>query len=359
METVETQTTLRDTLSAAFDEHSEPRQSTIGAEVTQATEAEERAQRARDEAGRFAKEDKANKLETVAAPQVPPSAGAATPASSPVPRAVAPVQRPSSWKKDYWADYDKIAAENPKLAEYLNQREREFATGVSAYKSEAENARQLNEAIAPFLPNLQKHNLEPTQWIRALGNAHERLALGSPQEKVQTFATLMNQYGVNPQHLFQMLSGQQPQFSAQPMAAQQQPDIERIVEAKLTEKEINSEYQRFLSEAPEKYPHFDAVKETMAGLLQAELAQDYKSAYEAAIRHPRHADIFNAVQEQEREANAAAEREKLQAATNSAKRRQVSMPSATPSASKAKTNGTNSLRDTLSEAFDNVTSSRV
>lgn len=353
MENAETQDTLRDTITAAV-ESVETSAAPVAAPDTP-TDTAAKEQRARDEAGRFAKDAPSNAPVPKAATPATPSTGATPETTTPV--VAAPV-RPSSWKKDYWADYDKIATENPKLADYLNQREREFASGVSAYKAEAENARQLNEAIAPFLPNLQRHGMEPTQWIRALGSAHEQLALGSPAQKVQTFATLMNQYGVDPQHLFQMLSGQQPNIPQQ-QPAYQPPDIERIVEAKLTQKEVNNEYQRFIAEAPEKYPHFEAVKETMAGLLQAELAQDYASAYHAAIRHPRHADIFEAQQTAEREKNAAAEREKSQAAVKSAKARAVSTPSSTPSGAAGKPNGRIGLRDGLSEAFDSVMSNRV
>jgi hypothetical protein len=351
MENEQTQDTLRDTLGAAFEAAEEK-----ATETVIATPADDSAaQRARDEAGRFAKQEQVAQADAKAAPQANPSAGQ-TPVPSQSPAVAAPT-RPSSWKKDYWADYDKIATENPKLADYLNQREREYATGVSTYKAEAENARQINDAIAPFLPNLQKHGMEPTQWIRALGSAHEQLALGTPQQKVQTFAALLNQYGVDPQHLFQIMSGQQPNFPQQP--AYQPPDIERIVEAKLTQKEVNNEYQRFVSEAPEKYPHFEAVKETMAGLLQAELAQDYASAYEAAIRHPRHADIWEAQQTAQREANVAAEREKSQATVRSARSKAISTPSSTPSGAIAKVNGKQGLRDTLSEVFDSTMSSRV
>lgn len=356
MENVESQDTLRDTLNASFDAVTE---AATPVEKTGEKHDEEAAQRARDEAGRFAKQEPATQsaVEPKAAPQADIKAGVA-PATSQAPAVAAPV-RPSSWKKDYWADYDKIAAENPKLADYLNQREREFATGVSTYKAEAENARQLNEAIAPYAPLLQQHGVQAPALIGNLLEAHRQLALGSPMEKLQKFATLMNQYGVDPQNLFQVLSGQQPNLPQQTAPMIQPPDIEKIVEAKLTQKEINNEYQRFLSEAPEKYPHFEAVKETMAGLLQAELAQDYASAYEAAIRHPRHADIFDAMQTAQREQAAAAEREKAQMAVKSARSKTISMPSSTPSAPVAKVNGKQGLRDQLSEAFDSITTSRV
>lgn len=324
------QATLRDTLEASFD-----------AVAEQPDTAEEKEQRARDEAGRFAKAEEAK----IAAP---PASSSPAPAVPPAPEVAAPKPRPSSWKKDFDPHWEKF---DPTVQDYILQREREYANGVSTYKSEAENARQLNEAIAPFLPNLQKHGMEPTQWIKALGTAHEALALGSPQQKVQTFATLLNQYGVDPQHLFQMLSGQQPQFQ-QPQNIPP-PDIERIVEEKLTQKEVNQEYQRFIAEAKEKYPHFEAVKETMAGLLQAELAQDYKSAYEAALRHPRHADIFEAIQKQEREQMEAQAKAEAAAKVSSARGRAVSVKSSTPSGTTT-TSANKSLRESLMDSFDQV-----
>jgi len=125
----------------------------------------------------------------------------------------------SNLKASIQARSKKRDVSQSQLAEYIQQRESEYARGVSTYKHEADAARQLNEAIAPFMPNLQKHGMEPTQWIRNLGTAHERLALGSPQDKIQTAAQLIRDYGIDPQGLFQMLSNPQQQ-APQPQAHQ-------------------------------------------------------------------------------------------------------------------------------------------
>ena len=364
MDTAVAAETLRDTVSNAFDTVEAAAQpSQIGSDAppeSKIESAEVTAQRARDEAGRFAKEA----ADKVAAPQAqkPDATLSSGDPAQTAPAVAAPViPRPASWKKDYDAHWTGLA---PELKAYIRQREQEYQSGVSTYKSEAENAKALQEAIAPFLPNLQRHNLEPTQWIRNLGAAHERLALGSQAEKTQTFASLMQQYGVDPNHLVQVLSGQQPQYTPQQMQpqyqpAQQAPDIEKLIEAKLAQKEVNQEYQRFVSEAPEKYPHFEEVKDTMAGLLQAELAQDYKSAYDAALRHPRHAEIWDAMQSQQREQTEAAEKAKVQAAVTSARSRTVSVRSTTPSGSATTVNGAKSLRDMISESYDSTMSNRV
>ena len=372
MENAEPAATLRDTVSAAFDAVESAPPSQVGAEAPSPSQLgsetqEQKDQRARDEAGRFTKAEAAKPdADKVAAPQVPKpanatlSSGAAAP---PAPAVAAPTEppRPQSWKKDYdahWATLD------PALKAYIHQREREYQGGVSTYKAEAENARALNEALAPYAPLMQQHGIEAPALVRNLVAAHERLALGSQQDKVQMGVKLIQDYGIDPQALFQVLSGQQPvyqQAQQQPVYRPQiqEPDIDKLLDAKLMQKEIQNEYQRFLSEAPEKYPHHETVKDTMAGLLQSGLAQDYVSAYEAALRLPKHADIWNAMQEQQRAQAEAAAREKTQATVNGARAKAVSARPATPSGSVSTAKANTSLRDSLSEAFDTVTSSRV
>src|SRR5512143_4112152 len=109
--------------------------------------AEAKADRLRDEAGRFAKAE-----EKPAEPAPQQSASVAPEVTNTPPR-------PSTWKKEYWPLYDKLATgqaltpeEARKLADYTNQRENEFKGGVSTYKAEADKAREINDAIAPFLP---------------------------------------------------------------------------------------------------------------------------------------------------------------------------------------------------------------
>lgn len=364
METAEAAPTARDSISAAFDAVEAAQPSQVGAEAPAPSKVAEETQqqkddRARDEAGRFAKTES-----KVAAPQAQkPNAILSPGTASPVPAAAAPtptdIPRPASWKKDYDAHWASLA---PDLKSYIQQREKEYQSGVSTYKSEAENARALNEAIAPYMPLMQQHGVEPPVLIRNLVSAHERLSLGSPQDKVQMGVKLIQDYGIDPQALFQVLSGQQPTY--QPQAQQQhqpapQQDVKSVVAQVLLEQKIESEYERFITEVPEKYPHYEAVKATMAGLLQAELAQDYASAYEAAIRHPRHADIWEAMQEQQRAQAEADAKAKAQVVVGSARARTVSVKPATPSGAISTAKATPSLRDSLSEAFDAATSSRV
>ena len=111
--------------------------------------------------------------------------------------------RPTTWKKEYVEIWDKMEKGEPlkkedfsKFAEYANQREAEYKRGVSAYKAEADNARQLTEAIGPFVPELQAQNIHPVAWINNLGRAHMTLTKAPYHEKVQMFHRLAQDYGI-------------------------------------------------------------------------------------------------------------------------------------------------------------------
>lgn len=356
----ETQTTLRDTLSAEFDKLEQAQTPEVTPNDAPETP-EQKADRIRDEKGRFAanNESTQKRAPTVDTQRSPANTSTKTEAEGLETKARP--QRPSSWKKDYWEHWDKL---DPKLAEYINQREQEYAKGVSTYKNEWENAKPLVEAMAQFQPLLQQHNIQPSQWISNLGNAHKQLVLGSPQEKLQMFAKLAQDYQVPLQHLFvqgqdgKVYLNNQLLTTQQPAQSQQQPqDIRKVVQQMLIEQSMQQEVERASGDA-ERFPHFEQVRETMAGLLQSGLADDLKSAYESAIRLPKHADLFETQQQQLRQQEEAKRQEAAKARVQTARANAVSPKTATPS-SQVTTSGNKGLRAALEEAFDSHVSGRV
>lgn len=270
-------------------------------------------------------------------------------------------QRPSSWKKEHWADFDKIAAENPALAAYLHERESQYAKGVSTYKQEWEHAKPLIDAIAPFQPILQQHGINAASWITNLGNAHHRLAMGSPQDKVAMFQQLARDYQVPVQLAVQGQNGQWQLLGQAPQPQQPAFDpsmITRMVQQELQAASTKQALDAFTAEAPKKYPHFEAVKQTMAGLLQAGLADDLPSAYNAALRHPNHADLFAAAQEQERAQQEAEARSAQKQKVNRARANTVSIASSTPSGN-VKSESEKGLRDEIATNLRAVVGGRV
>lgn len=319
---------LRDALMSAVDEH---REETPGP-VLETPEL--KADRVRDEAGKFAKKE---------------AEGVIPDAQIPDPAPVQRAPKPSSWKKEYEEQWNTL---DPKLADYINQREREYATGVSTYKSEAERSRNLQQAIEPFIPELQRHNIAPEQWITNLGRAHQTLAMGDPVAKSQMFAQLARDYGIDlvqlvtnpPQQNYQP---PQPAFSPQMVRSEVMQVIEGI--------QVESEINKFRADTV-NYPHFETVRETMAGLLQSGLAQDLKSAYDKSIRM--NDELWQSQQETQRSQQEAERQRQQVEAVQKARGKVISVKSVTPSgqAGNAEPKG---RRDALRDALSSVGQGRV
>lgn len=206
------------------------------------------------------------------------------------------VARPTTWKKEYLPLWDKMdrgenltPEEARKMLEYSTQRESEYKKGVSAYKAEADNARALTEAIAPFVPELQKNGIHPAAWVNNLGRAHMILSQAPYQQKLELFNKLAQDYGIdlNLAHSGENTTQyQDPQaYALQQQIQQLQQQVQQVGSWKQQQENqvLMSEIERFSSDV-DKHPHFEAVREQMAQLLERGLANDLESAYAKAVR---------------------------------------------------------------------------
>ena len=290
---------------------------------------------ARNEKGQFVAKD-----EAVAEEENPTNIAedAAEPEQPEEQLEVSDIPKPTTWKKDLLPLWDKIAKgetltkeESKKHLEYLNQRENEFKKGVSVYKAEAERAKALEEAINPFIPELQSQGIHPAAWINNLGRAHMVLTKAPYEQKVQMFHRLAQDYGVN---LNQSNEPQQPVDAYTQQLMQQLYQVNQevsTIKGRFEQEEqarLSNEIERVRSNK-ERFPHFDMVREEMAQLLELGKAQDLETAYAKAVRMNDEAWKF--------------EQEKLlkQATTQASKASQVARAKATAVSPKSVTpNGT-------------------
>jgi hypothetical protein len=206
------------------------------------------------------------------------------------------IKRPTTWKKEYRDVWDKMQEGKPldkaefvKFAEYANQREAEYKKGVSTYKAEADNARQLTDAIGPFIPELQKHGIHPVSWIQSLGRAHYTLANGTYDQKIQAFNRLAQDYGIQlnsdslqmPEQAY--VDPYQQQLMQQLQATQQQVQQLSAIREQEENARLTQEISRVSSDK-ERFPHFEMVREDMAQLLERGLAPNLETAYAKAVR---------------------------------------------------------------------------
>ncbi len=361
---------LREQLSATFDAvtaeapaeapatpEAEEAQTQVEAKPETPTEGRT-AGRPRDEKGRLLP----GKAEKAPAP-----AEAAAPAIE-APKPAKP--RPDSWKKEYWEHWDKI---DPKLQEYLHEREGDFRKGVGTYKAEYDRLKPLGEAVNQYLPLWQQAGVNPDQAIRNLAETDRILRQGSKEDKLRLLAYMAQSYNVpmnemlvrgedgnvyfNQQYLTQQQPQQQPAVSPQEIQAH----IESAMAAAAWRQKVADFRSAKDASGSPLYPHVAEVEETMAGLLRSGVIpdKDLPSAYQAALRMPQHAALFDAAQQQQAHAKAQAEAKAKADAAARARAGAVSVKSQSPTGTAQGEKTRKGLRDTIAEAFDAAESSRI
>jgi hypothetical protein len=275
------------TLEAPIEKEIEVNDDPIQAENSSEESSEENTDR--DEKGRFKAKDEQSDTETDQGAE-PTLVDEATNVNE------EEVKRPTTWKKEYVEVWNKMQEGKPldkaefvKFAEYANQREAEYKKGVSAYKAEADNARELTQALGQFAPELQQQGIHPVAWINNLGRAHMVLSKAPYEQKVQLFHRLAQDYGIQlNQNAVQMPEQQyidpyQQQLMQQLQATQQQVQQLSAIREQEENARLTQEISR-VSSNKERFPHFEMVREDMAQLLERGLAQDLESAYAKAVR---------------------------------------------------------------------------
>lgn len=326
----------------------------------------------RDEHGRFApksqKEEIGDALDEIQAkveetPEETPEIS--TPIETP-PTLV----RPSTWKKEYMPIWDKLSTgqqltpeEAIKLAEYSNQRESEYKKGVSTYRAEAERAKQLEEAINPFVPELQAQGISPAAWINNLGRAHMVLTKANYNDRLAMFQRLAQDYGIqlNTSGNGELVHQAQPQMD--PYAQQLMQQLQMVnqevntIKSRFQQEEearLQGEIQSFSSDV-EHYPHFEVLREPMAQLLELGKAQDLKTAYEMAkwqVPEVREMEIKQMITAQTTQAQKQSQLQKAKAAS-------VSVKSVTPSGLSSNGVDTKDRRSVLASQLDAIAGGRV
>jgi hypothetical protein len=275
------------------------------------------------------------------------------------------LQRPTTWKKEYLPIWDKLTKgeqltkeEGIKLAEYTGfQRETEFKRGVSTYKAEADRAKELENAIAPFQAEFQQQGISPAAWINNLGRAHMILSKAPYDQKVQLFHRLAQDYGIQlnqdgntvpqvdayTQQLMNQLNQVNQEVSTIKGRFQQEEQVR-----------LSNEIERVRSDV-EKFPHFDVVREEMAQLLELGKAQDLETAYKKAVRM--NDDVW--ALEQDRLLKDAKQQAIKAQQVQKAKAAAVSPKSVTPSGKVAEPGDKKDRRSLLSEQLGEAMSRRV
>jgi hypothetical protein len=241
----------------------------------------------RDDKGRFSSKESNTPADPEPTPApAEPAAEDATPAE---PVATDPVTEPTVPPELQRLGLRKEAAaaiaKDPVVMQEFIRRSDEMHRGLEQFREKAQFGDTIRNVIAPYMKNIESSGMTPDVAVQALFTADSMLRGGSQEQKVQMLHKLAADYGIDIQQaaqaqpvpfdgttyaLQQKLSQMEGWIAQQTQARQQQESAT-----------LNSEIERFSGDPANV--HFAAVRDDMAGLLQAGMATDLRDAYEKAI----------------------------------------------------------------------------
>ena len=260
--------------------------------------AEERAERVRDEKGRFAAKQQEEQQ-----PETPPEV---EPVEEPV---LSPEVQRLGLRKEEAAEWAKAS---PVLQQALLRRSEEMHRGLEQYRGAAQFAQKIAQAFQPYEHTIQQLGVSHEVAVGKLLEADNTLRYGSPEQKAHALASLAYQYGIDIGQV-QATPAPDPQVYALQNELNQLKGFINDFQRTQQEREqgtLNSEIAKFA----EGREHFEQVREDMAALLQAGRAKDLSDAYEQAIwANPQTRAAMLAKQQAEAAAKVEAERKAQEA----------------------------------------------
>lgn len=245
--------------------------------------------RTRDERGRFAPKD----ADANAAPDRTAAPGVDPAKTQPVeqPQALDP---PAHFKAEWKAEFAKLPVDAQKLVHTVEQaRSAEFTRRSQEVAQYRQFADPLVQAVHPHLPYFKEIGLHPATVLQTMIQTEMVLRTGTPQQKIEVFAKVAQDYGLD----LGALSRGEWQFN-QPDPAQTQ--LRQLIqeqgqkiaqfERMFTEQQdqaVSAELSAFAnakdSAGHAKHPHYERVKHVMGQLMVEGKAETLEDAYSKAV----------------------------------------------------------------------------
>ena len=170
--------------------------------------------------------------------------------------------------KTYW---EKAPAE---LRQAIAQREADFERGINTYKQRDAEAKAITDLFQPYEWILRNENATPATAIAPLLQTAALLRTGTPQQKSQAVAQMIQQFQIPLDQVSAYFGGEAPRVNNEynQLAQQVQQLTQHITQSqyeaqKQNESRALSVIQQFASDPANL--HFEAVQDRMLQLLQA------------------------------------------------------------------------------------------
>lgn len=193
-----------------------------------------------------------------------------------------PDTAPNTWTKEEKDLWPTIPLDVKKI---FLRREEDIRNGIEQYKGKSEFGESMQQAIAPFKPILDQHNIDPVKQVNALLNNHYTLALGTPEQKTALLQKIVTDYGLDLSSLGAQDSANIPpeyqnlQNKYNDLAQKHNQLYNSIQQERKTQ--LGQTVEAFSSDPKNVY--FEEVYPEMSSLIRGGVAKTLKEAYEKAI----------------------------------------------------------------------------
>lgn len=304
--------------------------------VEELTTPQQKADRSRDKVGKFAKEkaDRQHKEgaeEQAAASEAPEQDEQAPAVAAPVVQQ-SQYQAPASFTAEGKAAFSKAS---PEMQKEVLKREADFHKHYQSTQPAVKYAETLHKVIQPYEQTFQRLGATPDQAIQGLLATDHRLRYGSPQEKIQSLAVLVKEYGIDlsqglPEQTavdpnVEYLQRQNREAMQAAQRAQQQVEELRQTYTQREEQERNARVQQEIDQAVKSgMPHLRELGVEIGTIIQSATARNQEitlqQAYEMALwASPQHRQELLAQQQADKQAEDAKKREAEAALARSAR----------------------------------------
>jgi hypothetical protein len=242
-----------------------------------ASPSSESPSRARDESGRFVKQD-AKPAESDK-PQPPPpaakpglagqgaAAGATASAAAPAAPPASALKPPQNWKPTARAKWDQLPPEVQEEAVRVHNEVRKVMDEAAEAKK---SGGAWGETVRPYEAQIRAAGGNPQQYVGSLLQTAHALSYGHPQQKASIVAGLAMQFGITPQDLDSALVAvmQGRQAPQQQPAQFKDPRVDQLLQTMQQREAAQAEDRasRF-AEAP-GHEYFEDVSDEMVGLIE-------------------------------------------------------------------------------------------
>lgn len=245
--------------------------------------------RVRDEAGKFATAPKP-KRETLGVPAAK-AEGAVETVAAPVASAV---KAPIGWDNQMRTEFEKLP---PAVQAYVSKRENDAHQKISAQDEERLLGKKVNEMATPYLPTIRAEGATVEKAFSDYLQTAHVLRSGTPHQKAQSIAAVMNQFRVDPNTLLSILQGGNVVPGNVPQQAMHNPVVDSLqqrldrieadrqaeIQQRQTQEQRSLEGQVSDFATKPGHEHFETVRELMGKLIEAGIANDLDDAYDKAI----------------------------------------------------------------------------